>query len=187
MERRFGRADNWRRATFYRSGLAKATYDQHRRISAISLLLVVAVGAAALQVHETHLSSGYAPILRSAMTSSFEERAPYIHEARMAVRTAKDREVEAELEKVQKNFADEMSPACKNPQDIAEDEQEKFNRAVEANQRGESRAHAMAMSASPIKANNAVRARVDSDKKAKRAEAHRLWVELCTIAGVPAN
>jgi hypothetical protein len=42
------------------------------------------------------------------MTSSSEERAAYIHEARVAVRTAKDREVEAKLEKVQKDFADEM-------------------------------------------------------------------------------
>jgi hypothetical protein len=158
-----------------------------KRITAISLLLVVAAGAAALQVHETHLSSGYAPILRAAITSSFEELAAYIHEARVAVRTAKDREVEAKLEKVQKDFADEMSPACKSLQDIAEDEQEKFNRAVAANQRSEPSAHAVAMSASPIKANDAVRVCVDADKKVKRAKGGRLWVELCATAGVPAN
>jgi hypothetical protein len=159
-----------------------------KRITAISLLLVVAAGAAALQVHETHLSSGYAPILRSAMTSSFEERAAYIHEARMAVRTAKDREVEAELEKVQKDFGDDMSPACKSLQYIAADKQEKFNRAVEANQRGEPGACAVVMSDdAPIKANDAVRACVDAEEKAKRAEGGRLWVELCAIAGVPAN
>ena len=64
------------------------------------------------------------------MTSSFEERAAYIHEAQMAVRTAKDREVEAELEKVHKDFGDEMSPACKSLQDIADDKQEKFNREI---------------------------------------------------------
>jgi hypothetical protein len=127
------------------------TIESIRRISItdMALLLVVAAGAAALQVHETHLSSGYPPILRSAMTSSFEERAAYIHEARMAVRTAKDREVEAELEKVQKDFGVVMSPACKSLQDIAEDKQEKFNRAVGANQRGEPEAYAVAMSASP--------------------------------------
>jgi hypothetical protein len=48
--------------------------------------------------------------------SSLEERAAYIHEARMAVRTARNREVEAELEKVQKDFADEMSPVCQSLQ-----------------------------------------------------------------------
>jgi hypothetical protein len=158
-----------------------------KRITAVSLLLVVAAGATAHHVYETHLSSGYAPILQAAMTSSYEERTAEIHEARVAVRTDKDREVEAKLEKMQEDLSDNMPPACKSLQYIAEDEQEKFNRAVEANQRGESRAHAMAMSASPIKANDAVRGCVDADEKAKRAEGHRLWVELCTIAGVPAS
>jgi hypothetical protein len=158
-----------------------------KRISAISLLLVVAAGATAHHVYETHLSSGYAPILQAAMTSSYEERTAYIHEARVAVRTDKDREVEAKLEKVQKDFADEMSPACKSLQDIAEDKQEKFNRAVEANQRGEPGAYAVAMSASPIKVNDAVLACVDADEKAKREEGGRLWVELCATAEVPAN
>jgi hypothetical protein len=156
-------------------------------ITAMALLLIVAAGATAHHVYETRLSSGYAPILQAAMTSSYEERTAYIHEARVAVRTDKDREVEAKLEKMQEDLSDNMPPACKSLQDIAEDEQEKFNRAVEANQRGESRAHAMAMSASPIKANDAVRACVDADEKAKRAEGGRLWVELCATAGVPAN
>jgi hypothetical protein len=105
----------------------------------------------------------------------------------VAVRTDKDREVEAKLEKMQEDLSDDMPPACKSLQDIAEDEQKKFNRAVEANQRGESRAHAIAMSVSPIKANDAVRACVEADKKAKRAEGGRLWVELCATAGVSAN
>jgi hypothetical protein len=156
-------------------------------ITVMALLLVVAAGATAHHFYETYLSSGYAPILQGAMTSSYEERTAYIHEARVAVRTDKDREVEAKLEKMQEDLSDNMPPACKSLQYIAEGEQEKFNRAVEANQRGESRAHAVPMSASPIKANDAVRACVDADEKSKRAEGGRLWVELCATAGVPAN
>ena len=156
-------------------------------ITVMALLLVVVVGATAHKVYETHLSSGYAPILQVAMTSSYEERTTYIQETRVAVRTAKDREVEAKLEKMQEDLSDDMPPACKSLQDITEDKQEKFNRAVGANQRGEPGVNAVAMSASPIKANDAVRVCVDADKKVKRAEGGRLWVELCAIAGVPAN
>jgi hypothetical protein len=121
------------------------------------------------------------------MTSSYEERTGYIQGARVAVRTNKDREVEAKLEKLQEDLSDDMPPGCKSLRDIAEDKQEKFNRAVGANQRGEPEAYAVAMSASPIKANDAVLACIAADEKAKRAEGGRLWVELCTIAGVPAN
>jgi hypothetical protein len=156
-------------------------------ITAMALLLVVAAGATAHHVYETRLSSGYTPILQAAMTSSYEERTAYIHEARVAVRTNKDREVEAKLEKMQGDLSDDMPPACKNLQYITEDKQEKFNRAVVANQRGEPAAYAVAMSASPITANDAVRACVDADKKAKRAEGGRLWAELCATAGVSAN
>jgi hypothetical protein len=156
-------------------------------ITVIALLLVVAAGATADHVYETHMSSSYAPILQVAMSSSYQERTAYSHEARVAVRTDKDREVEAKLEKMQEDLSDDMPPACKSLQDTAEDEQKKFNRAAEANQRSESRANAIAMSASPIKANDAVRACVDADGKAKRAGGGRLWVELCAIAGVPAN
>jgi hypothetical protein len=55
----------------------------------------------ARQLYEQHLSSGYAPIFKAAMTGSYDERAQYIHEARVAVRTDKDRESEAKLEKMQ--------------------------------------------------------------------------------------
>jgi hypothetical protein len=156
-------------------------------ITAMALLLVVAAGATAHHVYETHLSSGYAPILQAAMTSSYEERTAYIHEARAAVRTDKDREVEAKLKKMQEDLSDDMPPTCKSLEYIAQDEQEKYNRAVTANRRGEPGAYAVAMSASPIKANDAVRACIDAEEKAKRAEGGRLWVELCAIAGVPAN
>jgi hypothetical protein len=70
-------------------------------ITALATLLVVAAGATAHHMYETHLSSGYASIFKAAMTGSYGERAQYIHEARVAVRTDKDRQVEAKLEKMQ--------------------------------------------------------------------------------------
>ena len=79
----------------------------------MALLLVVAAGATAYHVYETRLSSGYAPILQAAMTSSYEERTAYIHEARVAVRTDKDREVEAKLEKMQEVFRTICHPPAK--------------------------------------------------------------------------
>jgi hypothetical protein len=156
-------------------------------ITALALLLVVAAGATAHHVYEKRLSYGYALILQAAMTSSYEERTAYIHEARAAVRTDKDREVEAKLEKMQGDLSDDMPPACKSLQYIAEDKQQKFDRALEAKKRGESGAHAVAMSAGPIKANDAVLACIDAEEKAKRAEGGRLWAKLCATAGVPAN
>jgi hypothetical protein len=69
-------------------------------ITALATLLVVSAGAHHL--YETHLSSRYAPILKVILQSSnIEERAQYIPEARVAVRTMKDRESEAKLEKLQ--------------------------------------------------------------------------------------
>jgi hypothetical protein len=60
------------------------------------------------------------------MTSSYEERTAYIREARVAVRTDEDREVEAKLEKMQEDLSDNMPPACKSLRYIAEDEQWKI-------------------------------------------------------------
>jgi hypothetical protein len=152
-----------------------------KRLSAISLLLVIAAGAAALQVHETRLSSGYAPILRTAMTGSFEQRAAYVHQARMAVRTAKDREVEADLEKMQKHFALEMPPFCKGLQGIVVDKQDN----VEANQGGQPEAYAVVVADNaPFKDNDAVQACIAAEEKAKRGQGGRLWKELRATAGV---
>jgi hypothetical protein len=156
-------------------------------ITALAFLLVVAAGAMAHHVYEKRMSYGYALILQAAMTSSYEERTAYIHEAGVAVRSDKDREVQAKLEKMQEDLLDDMPPACKTLQYTAEHEQQKFKRAVEAKRRGESGSHAVAMSSIPIKASNAVRACVDADQKARRAEGGRLWAELCAVAGVPAN
>jgi hypothetical protein len=156
-------------------------------ITPLALLLAVAAGATVHHVYEKRLSYGYALILQTAMTSSYEERTAYIHEARVAVRTDKDRAVEAKLENMQEDLSDDTPPACKSLQYTAENKQEKFNRAVEATQRGKSGVRAAPMSASPIKANGAVLACIDANQKAKRAEGGRLWVELCATAGVSAN
>jgi hypothetical protein len=78
------------------------THSKRINITSLMLLLVAVAGTAAHHLYEQHLSSGYAPILRATLQSShLEERAAYIHEARVAVRTDKDREVETKLEKVQ--------------------------------------------------------------------------------------
>jgi hypothetical protein len=156
-------------------------------ITTLAFVLVAAAGATAYHVYEKRLSHGYALILQTALTSSYEERTAYIHEARVAVRTDKDREVEAKLEKMQEDLSDDMPSACKSLQYTAEHEQEKFNRAIEARQRGESGARAVAMSSRPTKASDAVLACVDAAGKDKRAEGGRLWAELCATAGVTAN
>lgn len=156
-------------------------------ITTLALLLVVTAGATAYHVYEKRLSHGYALILQTALTSSYEERTAYIREAQVAVRTDKDREVEAKLEKMQEDLSDDMPPPCMSLESAAEHEQEKFSRAVEARQRGESGAHAVAMSSRPKKASDAVLACIDAAGKVKRTEGGRLWAELCALAGVTAN
>ena len=156
-------------------------------LTAMALLLVVATVATTYRVYEAHLSSGYASILQAATTSSYEERTAYIREAQAAVRTDKDREVQAKLEKMQEDLSDAVPSACKSLQDAADDKQKKFNRAVKAKLRGESGAAALTMSASPVKANDAVLACIHAHEKARRAEGHQLWVVLCATAGVPEN
>jgi hypothetical protein len=80
-------------------------------ITALAILLVVAAGVSAHHLYEQHLSSGYAPIFKAAMTGSYEERIQYIHEAREFVRTDKDREVEAKLEQMQEDLSGETTSA----------------------------------------------------------------------------
>jgi hypothetical protein len=71
-------------------------------ITALTTLLLVATGPTAHHLYEIHLSSGYASILKATLQSSnIQEQARYIHQARLAVRTMKDRESEARLEKLQ--------------------------------------------------------------------------------------
>jgi hypothetical protein len=160
-------------------------------ITSLAVLLVEAASVTAHYVYETHLSSGYAPILRATLQSSdLEERAQYIHEAQVAIRTDKDREVEAKLEKLQDDVEDRLSHACQSLQHAADNEQQKFNRAHAAFERGGSgaqAAYAMVMSDSTIKAHDAVLACIAADEEAKQVEVGRLWAELRATARLPAN
>ena len=65
-----------------------------------------------------------------------EERAQYIHDAQVSVRTDKDREAEAKLEKLQDDLQENLSPACQSLQDTADTEQQKFYLAHAAYKRG---------------------------------------------------
>jgi hypothetical protein len=160
-----------------------------QRISIILAALMAAVGGVSVHhLYEQHLSSGYAPIFNAAMTGSYEERAQYIHEARVAVRTDKDREVEAKLEQMQWDGGGNMSPTCLNLQSIAADAQAKFHREEAADDRGEPGADAVVMSDNaPIKANDAVLACIEANEKAEQVEIMRLWAELRHTAGLPLN
>src|SRR6202042_2256517 len=74
-------------------------------IIAMTLVLIGAWSATAHHIHETHLSSSYAPILKPAFeTTNHDEQAAYIHQARVAVRTDKARESEAKLDERQTDF-----------------------------------------------------------------------------------
>jgi hypothetical protein len=54
---------------------------------------------------QTYLKSlSTSPLARVAMMDDYDERAQYIHEARPAVRSDKDREVEAKLAEMQEDF-----------------------------------------------------------------------------------
>jgi hypothetical protein len=70
------------------------------KITALVLILIVAAGATAHHVYETHLSFGYAPILRAALdlTASEADEASYLRQARLAISTEKDRETNEKLD-----------------------------------------------------------------------------------------
>jgi hypothetical protein len=79
------------------------------------LFLVAVTGAAAHHVYETHLSSGYARILRAVMDphAPFAEMVSYIHDARVAVRTNKDQQTQVKLDRLQDlNSGHAMDVAC---------------------------------------------------------------------------
>jgi hypothetical protein len=93
-------------------------------IITLAILLVFAAGATAHHLYEQRLSSSYAPIFKTAMMGSDEERPSYIREARAAMHTDKDREVEAKLEKMQKDDTEENTvSACAGFEEVAEDRQ----------------------------------------------------------------
>jgi hypothetical protein len=79
------------------------------------LFLVAVTGATAHQVYETHLSSGYARILRAVMDppAPFAEMVSYIHDARVAVRTNKDQQTQVKLDRLHDlNSGHAMDVAC---------------------------------------------------------------------------
>jgi hypothetical protein len=58
----------------------------------MTLVLIGAASNTAHHIHETHLSSSFAPILKAALqTTNQDERAAYIDQVRDSVRTDKDR------------------------------------------------------------------------------------------------
>jgi hypothetical protein len=70
-------------------------------LTASALILVVAVaGGAAHHLYETHMSSGYAPILRAALdpNASEADEAAYLRQARLAIRTDQDRATNEKLD-----------------------------------------------------------------------------------------
>jgi hypothetical protein len=74
--------------------------------------LVIVAGASGHYLYEQHLSSGYAPILKAVLqTTNMEERTQYIHEAREFLRTDKDQETEAKLERMQEDLSGETTSA----------------------------------------------------------------------------
>jgi hypothetical protein len=69
------------------------------KITALVVVLVAA-GVATHHLYEQHLSSGYAPILRAALDPNAPEadEAAYLRQARVAIRTDKDRETNEKLD-----------------------------------------------------------------------------------------
>jgi hypothetical protein len=166
-------------------------------LSVWALLVVLGgVGATAYHVYETHLSSDYARILRATLqTSSIQERAAYIHYARVAVRTTKDQETEVKLEKLQTDVEENLTPECQTLQYTADDllakskrTQTEYEQSVELYGRHSPQTEVLyeaVMSDSFEKASSAVIACIAAASTAQHAEATRLWPELCATAGIP--
>jgi hypothetical protein len=154
-------------------------------ITALTTLLIVAAGPTAHHLYETHLSSGYAPILRAALqTTNQDERAAYIHKARNAVRTDKDRESEAKLEKRQADFDGETTSAACRDRKSAADQAEHNWRPFEDNVDLKS---SDVQECRALRASGAYTACVTTSEKVAHTEGFRLYQELCTTAGIPAN
>jgi hypothetical protein len=155
------------------------------RIAALTTLLVVAAGPMAHHLYETHLSSGYAPILRAALqTINQDERTASIYKARLAVRTDKDRESEAKLEKRQADFDGETaSAACRDWKSAADQAEHKW-RAFEDNVDLKS---SDVQEGRALTASGAYMSCVTASETVAHTEGVRLYQELCTTAGIPVN
>jgi hypothetical protein len=170
---------------------------KHSALGAVALLVVLGgVGVTARHAYETHLSSDYARILRATLqTSSLQERAAYIHDARVAVRTTKDQETEVKLEKLQTDVEENLTPECQSLQYTADGllakskrTQTEYEQSVADYGRQSPQAEALykaVMSDSSEKASSAVIACIAAASAAQHAEAARLWPELSATAGIP--
>jgi hypothetical protein len=149
-------------------------------ITALTTLLIVAAGPTAHRLHETHLSSGYAPILRAALqTTNQDERAAYIHKARVAVRTDKDRESEAKLEKSKLTLMAKLHPLL-----AVIGNQPLTWRAFEDNVDLKS---SDVQEGRVLGPSGAYTTCVTTSEKVAHTEGLRLYQVLCTTAGIPAN
>jgi hypothetical protein len=147
------------------------TISKRINLTSLALLLVAVAGFAAHHLYEQRLSSGYGSILKAAIAgTTWEERAQLVPKAQVAVRTKKDRETEAKLEKMQWDGSnDNVSPACQKLDPFT-------NAALARYDYDEFR-----------KTGEALIACNDADEKARQVDAMRLWDELRHTAGLPAN
>jgi hypothetical protein len=154
-------------------------------ITALTTLLIVAAGPTAHHLYETKLTSGYAPIRRTALqTTNQDERATYINKAQVAVRTDKDRESEAKLEKWQADFDGETTSAAwrdwKSAADMAEHNWRAFEGNVDLKSSDVQEGRVLGPSGAYMTC-------VTTNEKVAHTEEFRLYQELCTTAGIPAN
>jgi hypothetical protein len=158
-------------------------------IIALATILVVAAGVTAHHVYETHLSSGYAPIFKAAMMGTYDERPAYIHKARLAVRTDKNQEVEAKLEKMQADATEEnTASSCADFEVEAQTRQRKLKQGHRAFDIGQgSFASVRAADKESVKADNTEMTCDAADGDAMMDAAYQLWIELRTTAGLPLN
>ena len=181
-------------------------------ILALPILMVAAAGATAQHGYEQGLSFAYAPILMAALQKThFEERAVYIRKARIAVRTVKDQESEAKLERMQgdldgssvmgacsdsKFAADQREPIWQLAHDNigisrSNDDLEKPIADLEGKSYRASGTTAVALQdadAEAIQARNASRtymACLATKEAFAQKDSDRLNHELCATAGIP--
>jgi hypothetical protein len=104
----------------------------------------------------------------------------------VAVRTDKDREIEAKLERLQQDTSGRVSPACQQLQYKADDAQHKFDREDAAFNRGRSDGKLIQpLGDESIKAHDAASACIDAQMKAENVEVFQhLWPELRAAAGL---
>jgi hypothetical protein len=161
-------------------------------IAAQTTLLVVAAGPTAHHLYEAHLSSGYAPILKATLQSpNIEERTQYIHQARVAVRTVKDRESEAKLEKLQGDadgsFVTDGCSDWKFAADLLEQNQQAAGANVAFDRSNDAPKDPNSESARGMKVNESYRTCLATKEAVAQKDGDQLNHELHSTAGLPLN